>query len=70
MTIAEARARVAEIRDAAGDDEAAHCMEDRLRTDALEAVVGANTLQELNDAVVIAAIALSTKRIDFARWCA
>lgn len=45
-------------------------MEDRLRTDALEAVVGANTLQELNDAVVIAAIALSTKRIDFARWCA
>ena len=49
----------------AWDDEAAHIYEDRLRRFALEAAAGGHPAAQ-----AIAAIALTTQSIDFARWCA
>lgn len=39
MTVEEVKERVALIAAAMSDDEAAHAMEDRLRTDVLKAIV-------------------------------
>jgi hypothetical protein len=57
LTVEEARGRLEEIRQSAGDDERAHGMEDALRRDVLA------TVDELID------IARGTETIDFARWC-
>jgi hypothetical protein len=62
MTAEEVRDRVEKIRAIADDDEAAHHQEDQLHQDVLThlAAQGHN----------IAAEALRTIAIDFARWCA
>lgn len=65
MTVDEVIARVNEIAACAGDDEAAHGMEDRLRADVLRAIVDGSPRPE-----ALAAAALQTDIIEFARWCA
>ncbi len=65
MTIQEARERLAEIEAIKGDDEAAHGAEDDFRHAVLEAIASGS-----DDAQELAAIALKTSDIDFARWCA
>jgi hypothetical protein len=67
LTVDEARALVAEIRRhaAEGDDEAAHSVEDDLRERALGAIYAGAP-----NAVELAGVALSTKRLGFDRWCA
>jgi hypothetical protein len=70
MTIAEARARVDEIRAIAEDDEAAHSKEDDLHVAALRQVAEARTAWERDNAALVASIALETVAIKFARWCA
>lgn len=65
MTLDEARAWVEKIRGLADDDEAAHAEEDELHQAVLDHVArGGENAQGL------AAIALSTRAIAFARWCA
>lgn len=69
MTTDEARQRVAEIENIAGDDERAHSDEDKLRAAALawfrDGIHDAPSwVRELSD------IVLSTDEIEFARWCA
>ena len=65
LTVDEVRRRVEEIRAIAGDDEAAHSDEDSLRDLVLCAIAdGAPNAAEL------AAEALKTGEIEFARWCA
>ena len=65
MTVDEVRRRVADIAEEAGDDESAHSDEDSLRHDVLAAIAaGAPNAAEL------AAEALKTSEIEFARWCA
>lgn len=65
MTIEEIRVRVEGIRKSTYDDEACHSSEDALWRDVLEAIAsGASNAQEL------AAEAIKTQEIDFARWCA
>jgi hypothetical protein len=65
ITVAEVKARVAEIRALAGDDESAHSSEDALWAEVLQAIAdGAPNAKELAKA------ALKTSEIDFARWCA
>lgn len=66
MTVAEVEVEVARIREMAGDDEAAHGAEDDLWENVLRAIASGET----KDAAGIAAAALKTKTIDFARWCA
>ena len=71
MTSPEALRRVQEIRDAAGDDESAHALEDALRHDVLLAIA-----EQKGDAYTrggaanLAHIALLTSDIRFARWYA
>ncbi len=65
MTPSMVRDRVEQIRLKAGDDEAAHSMEDSLRDDVLKAIAyGAPEPESL------AYEALKTSEIEFARWCA
>jgi hypothetical protein len=65
MTVEQVKALVAEIERTAGDDEAAHGLEDALHRQVLEAIAnGAPNGMEL------AREALATVKIDFARWCA
>ena len=66
MTVEEVQAEVERIRAMALDDEAAHSAEDDLWENALRAIASGETA----DAAGIAAAALKTKTIDFARWCA
>jgi hypothetical protein len=65
VTVDEARRRLDDIRACAGDDEAAHSMEDALRRDVLQAIADGSP-----DAVELARIALESESLDFARWCA
>ena len=65
MTVNTARKRLKAIRTEAWDDEAAHCHEDQLREDVLEAIVDGSP-----DYKALARIALSTRKIKFTRWCA
>lgn len=65
MTVNEIRARVEAIRALAWDDEAAHGREDELRADVLRAIA-----EGAPDAAALAAAALETGAIEFARWCA
>jgi hypothetical protein len=66
MTVEEVEREVTRIRGMAGDDEAAHSAEDDLWENVLRAVASGET----DDSAGIAAAALKTKTIDFARWCA
>ena len=68
MTREEAQAKVNYIRKIRHDDEAAHCEEDALRKSVLEAI--ANDTRAPDHIRELAAIALSTREIRFARWCA
>jgi hypothetical protein len=65
MTVDEVRERVEKIRAMAGDDEAAHSEEDGLHQDVLAAIADGAEF-----APALAAEALKTVDIDFARWCA
>lgn len=67
MTVREIEDRLALIREeaAGNDDEAAHCMEDRLYYDVLHAIKNG-----AGDASGLAAKALQAHDIEFARWCA
>jgi hypothetical protein len=65
MTTDEINERVQAIKDIAHDDEVAHSAEDRLYIDVLQAIAnGADNPREL------AAAALATQGIEFARWYA
>lgn len=55
------------VRDAGGDDEVAHSEEDRLHEMALEMIRHHAMSPQVKK---LASIALSTKGLDFARWCA
>jgi hypothetical protein len=59
--------RLKAIRDAAtkADDEVAHSLEDVLMVDALKAIAGG-----ANDAPALAAAVLTSREIEFSRWCA
>lgn len=65
MNIAEANNRYEHIKSLTWDDESAHSDEDKLRALVLQAVVEGHP-----DAKELARIALATKDLDFARWCA
>lgn len=65
MTHDEAKKRVQAIRDAKGDDEMAHSMEDQLYLDFVRHVAS----QEGPHRAVAEEI-LKTGEIDFTRWCA
>ena len=65
MTPEEARKRVQDIRDASGDDEVAHGMEDGLYVDFVRFIAS----QEGPHAATAREI-LKTLDLDFARWCA
>lgn len=67
MTVKEIEQTVEEIRSIAGDDEAAHSAEDALWEKVLEAIA---TGQHNFTADSLAAAALKTRAINFARWCA
>lgn len=65
MTVKEILKRVAEIKQAKGDDEKAHGLEDQLYHDVLVAIArGSKKADEL------ALAALETRYIEFSRWCA
>ncbi len=65
MTVDEVKERVRQIDASKGDDEGAHSMEDTLRADVLKAIADGAP-----NAAALAAEALKTMNIDFARWCA
>lgn len=65
LTVADVEKRVAKIRAMSDDDESAHGMEDGLRGDVLRAIAKGASNPHL-----LAAAALKTDEIDFARWCA
>lgn len=62
MTVEEVLNRVDEIRRNAPDDEKAHDLEDALYRDVLQYFA--------DNGYRIAAEALETQKIEFARWCA
>ncbi len=66
MTLDEIRRRVAAIRDASDDYEAAHWMEDCLFRDVLQAIA----LGECEFPAMAAHTALRSKDVDFERYCA
>lgn len=66
MTVDEVRERVQQIRNMAGDDERAHSAEDALHQEVLLAIADG----EAEDMRGISREALTTKDIDFCRWCA
>lgn len=66
MTPEQVKARVEAIRAMADDDEMAHSAEDGLRDDVLRYIAEHSPI----DAAQLAAIALETDDIEFARWCA
>jgi hypothetical protein len=65
MTEERALEELERIRAMAGDDEAAHGAEDEFRAAVLADIAGGAP-----NAAKLAAIALRTDEIDFARWCA
>jgi leucyl aminopeptidase (aminopeptidase T) len=67
MTIEDVEKRIEEIREQArrGDSEGAHCDEDALREEVLQAIAeGAANAREL------ARLALTTNQIEFSHWYA
>lgn len=73
MSVDDARRVVEFIREQVevNDDEVAHAVEDKLREAVLEAIATGPVL-ELDDStyVELARLALSTRGIEFSRWCA
>lgn len=67
MTVKDVVEEVEYIRSIAGDDEAAHGAEDDLWEKVLKAIA---TGQYNFTAHSLAGVALKTKEIRFARWCA
>lgn len=65
MTVKEAQRRLEAVREVVGDDEKAHSREDELHRDVLQHIA----LGGRNGAA-LARIALQTRELDFARWCA
>jgi hypothetical protein len=65
MTAADVKARIAAIREAADDGEVAHSLEDDLWRDVLRAIAAG-----AGDPRALAAAALKTTRLGFARHCA
>lgn len=65
MNVEEVRAAVEAIRDTQRDDEMAHVAEDDLHVSVLAAIADGAP-----DAALLAAEALKTAQISFARWCA
>ena len=65
MNIETIASRIAAIILMAGDDEAAHSEEDRLRHDVLIAIAAG-----ADDPQALAELAVTTSYLDFARWCA
>jgi hypothetical protein len=63
---AAVQARIDTIREVRHDDEAAHTLEDALWYDVLLAIAAG----ECSDPTECARMALTTREIDFARWCA
>ena len=67
MTIHEIKERIQAIKDCAGDDEAAHSMEDTLREEFIAYVHITSEVEHLSEK---AKLILSTSEIEFSRWCA
>lgn len=65
LTAEDIARRLAEIHALQGDDEAAHGREDELHRDVLAAIAAGAP-----DAPLLAAAALRTETLGFARWCA
>ena len=65
LTAEDIARRLAEIHALRGDDEAAHGKADDLHRDVLAAIAAGAP-----DAPLLAAAALRTETLDFARWCA
>ena len=70
LTIEEVRRRVEAIMDSAGDDEAAHGMEDKLHKAVLATIADHGENLSPLFMAELAGDALRTTGIDFARWCA
>lgn len=68
MTPDQIRRRVESVRRLAGDDEAAHSMEDGLHQEVLAAI--ATGAIAPGDAAACAQEALATRLLQFERWCA
>ena len=66
MSLDENQKRIDQLREIAGDDEAAHSEEDDLRRDVLRAIADG----ECDDPAAAARLVLTTSEIRFARWCA
>lgn len=67
-TLIEIGDMVDAVRNAAGDDEQAHGLEDEARTRVLEALADGEF--NLIDSMKAARMILRTAEIEFARWCA
>ena len=67
MKVSDVTARVEEIRQIAADNEAAHGMEDDLHRDVLRYI--ASALASPAHTQALAKEALTTRDIDFCRWC-
>jgi hypothetical protein len=65
LTAEDIARRLAEIHAVRGDDEAAHGMADDLHRDVLAAIAAGAP-----DPALLAAAALRTETLGFARWCA
>lgn len=66
LTVTDVESAVRQIEVRAGDDEAAHNMEDKLYRRVLEAIRDGRC----ENPPACAAAALMTQDMDFARWCA
>lgn len=66
VKVEDVEREVERIRGMADDDESAHSTEDALWERVLRAIASGET----DDAPGIAAAALKTQTVDFARWCA
>jgi hypothetical protein len=69
LTLADAKARVEEIRAIAHDDERAHGLEDDLRRDVLETITAPGCSLTARQMRNLAVVALSTRHIKFGRYC-
>jgi hypothetical protein len=66
MTVEKVRETIVRINDMAGDDEAAHSLEDKLHHDVLEAIAAG----KCENPRELAREVIQTKNIQFSRWCA
>lgn len=67
MTFNEIEREIQQIREAAGDSEVAHGLEDKLRERFIRHVA---SLDKKSDLASKAKLILTTQEIDFDRWCA